>query len=141
MKDSERESAATEPVARDNTPDAALDAVAAILRALGKTAARDSDAADQLKAWARHILVLASPPGSEDPVCVSRDWPGLSKHVVAYVRDDHAAASRSIGDLQQAVWLVVDVSRRPSSATLLRTRSLRASSSGFGQRLTAPRRT
>ena len=107
-KDSEPESAATEPVVRDSTPDAALDAVAAILRALGETAGRDSEAASRLEAWTRHILVLASPPGSEDAVCLSRDWPGLSKHVVAYVRDDHAAASRSIGDLQQAVWLVIE---------------------------------
>ena len=108
LKDSEPESAATEPVVRDSTPDAALDAVAAILRVLEETAARDSEAASQLNAWARHILVLTSPPGSEDAVCLSRDWPGLSKHVVAYVRDDHAASSRSIGDLQQAVWLVIE---------------------------------
>ncbi len=108
MKDSEPESAATEPVVRESTPDAAIDAVAAILRVLEETAARDSEAASRLKAWARHILVLAPPPGSEDAVCLSRDWPGLSKHVVAYVRDDHAAASRSIGDLQQAVWLVIE---------------------------------
>jgi diguanylate cyclase len=108
LKDSEPESAAAEPIVLDRTPDAALDAVAAILRALEETAARDSEAASRLKAWARHILVLASPPGAGDTVCVSRDWPSLSKYVVAYVRDDHAAASRSIGDLQQAVWLVIE---------------------------------
>ena len=94
--------------ARDATPHAALDAVAAILRVLRDTAGSDSEAASRLEAWARHILVLAAPPGSGDAVCLSRDWPGLSSHVVAYVRDDRAAVSRSIGDLQDAVWLVIE---------------------------------
>ena len=107
-KDSEPESVVTEPVVRDSTPDAALDAIAAILRVLGETAVSDSEAASRLEAWARHILVLASPPGSGDAVCLSRDWAGLSNHVVAYVRDDHAVVSRSIGDLQDAVWLVIE---------------------------------
>jgi diguanylate cyclase (GGDEF)-like protein len=97
-----------EPVVRDGTPDAALDAVAAILRVLAGTAARDSDAARRLEAWARHILVLTAPPGSGDAVSLSRDWAGLSSHVVAYVRDDHAGVSRTIGDLQDVVWLVIE---------------------------------
>jgi diguanylate cyclase (GGDEF)-like protein len=85
-----------------------LDAVAAILRALGETAARDSDAAAQLEAWARHILVLTSPPGSAEAVSRNRDWPGLRHHVVGHVREDHEAVSRSMGELQDAVWLVVE---------------------------------
>ncbi len=114
-KDSEPESVVTEPVVRDRIPDAALDAIAAILRVLGETAVSDSQAASRLEAWARHILVLASPPGSGDAVCHSRDWAGLSNHVVAYVRHDHAVVSRSIGDLQDAVWLVIE---RVSQAVL-----------------------
>ncbi len=94
--------------ARDATPHAALDAVAAILRVLRDTAERDSEAASRLEAWARHILVLAAPPGSGDAVCLSRDWVGLSTHVVEYVRDDRATVARSIGDLQDAVWLVIE---------------------------------
>ena len=88
-KDSEPESVVTEPVVRDRIPDAALDAIAAILRVLGETAVSDSQAASGLEAWARHILVLASPPGSGDAACHSRDRAGLSNHVVAYVRHDH----------------------------------------------------
>jgi diguanylate cyclase len=99
---------AAEQAAGDPTPHAALDAVAAILRALRDTAAADSEAATQLEAWARHVLILAAPPGSRDDAAGSRDWPGLRRHVVGYVRDDHAAVSRSIGDLQDAVWLVVE---------------------------------
>ena len=107
-KASEPEPVLAEPPARDPTPDAALDAVAAILRVLGETAVRDAEAASRLEAWARHILVLAPPPGARDAVDLSRDWVGLSSHVVAHVRDERAAASRSIGDLQDAVWLVAE---------------------------------
>ena len=97
-----------EPSARDDTPHAALDAVGAILRVLQETAVRDPEAAGHLEAWARHILVLAPPPGSGAAVSHNRDWPGLSRHVVAYVREDRAAVSRSIDDLQDAVWLVIE---------------------------------
>lgn len=95
-------------VARDATPDEVLDAVAAILRALRDAAVCDSDAAARLEAWARHILVLAAPPGAADVICLRRDWGGLSSHVSGYVREEHAAVSRSIGDLQDTVWLVIE---------------------------------
>jgi diguanylate cyclase len=106
--DSGPESVVAEQVAWDGISDAALDAVAAIVRALAETAVRDLDAAGRLEAWARHILVMTAPPGSADTVCPSRDWAGLSSHVGAYVRDDRAAVSRSIGDLQDTVWLVIE---------------------------------
>jgi diguanylate cyclase (GGDEF)-like protein len=98
----------TEAAVPDSTPDAALDAVAAILRVLAETAAHDPEAASRLEAWARHILVLTSPPGSADAVCRDRNWAGLSRQVVAHVREDRAAVSRSIGDLEEAVWLVIE---------------------------------
>jgi diguanylate cyclase (GGDEF)-like protein len=97
-----------EPALGDGVPDAALDAVAAILRALGETATSGAEAADQLEAWARHILVLAAPPGSLGAGSSERDWPGLGRHVVNHVHDDSEAASRSIGDLRDAVWLVLE---------------------------------
>jgi diguanylate cyclase len=92
----------------DGVPDAALDAVAAILRVLAETATSGVDAAEQLEAWARHILVLSSPPGAAGAGSSERDWPGLGRHVVNHVRDDGAAATRSIGDLRDAVWLVIE---------------------------------
>ena len=111
-RDPEPGSRVTAQAGRDATPDAtsdaALDAVAAILRALRDAAARDPGAASRLEAWARHILVLAPPPGSDDAAPRSRDWGGLGSHVVSHVREDHAAVSRSIGDLQDTVWLVVE---------------------------------
>jgi diguanylate cyclase (GGDEF)-like protein len=106
--DPEPEAAVAQSVAHDGTPDAALDAVAAILRALAETAVRDQDAASRLNAWAHHILVLASPPGSEDAGCLGRDWTGLRHQVVGHVRDEHAALSGSLGDLRDVVWLVIE---------------------------------
>lgn len=88
--------------------DAALDAVAAILRVLAETASPDSGTGIQLEAWARHVLVLAAAPGTGDEPAGERDWPGLSRNVVGYVRDQHASASQSIGDLRDAVWLVIE---------------------------------
>jgi diguanylate cyclase (GGDEF)-like protein len=51
---------------------------------------------------------MTPPPGSAGADGGSRDWAGLKRHVVSHVRDDRAAVSRSICDLQDAVWLVVD---------------------------------
>jgi diguanylate cyclase len=87
---------------------AALDAVAAILRALAETASPDSGAGSQLEAWARHVLVLTAAPGAGDGPASERDWPGLRHNVVGYVRDDHDSSSRSIGELRDAVWLVIE---------------------------------
>jgi diguanylate cyclase (GGDEF)-like protein len=108
LKALEPESLSAEEVTTDATPDEALDAVAAILRALRDAAGRDSEAASRLDAWARHILVLTAPPDSHDVTSLRRDWAGLSRHTVAHVRADSAAASRSIGELQNAIWLVVE---------------------------------
>jgi diguanylate cyclase (GGDEF)-like protein len=107
-KASEPEPVVTEAVATDVTPDAALDAVAAILRALRDSAGRDSDAAAKLEAWARHILVLTAPPDSAEAGSLRRDWAGLSRYVVTRVHADRAAVSRSLGELHDAIWLVVE---------------------------------
>ncbi|MGC9220020.1 MAG: GGDEF domain-containing protein [Solirubrobacteraceae bacterium] len=96
------------PIASDPTPDAVLDAVAAILRALAETAAPDSECASQLQAWARHILILTPAPGATDVTPAERDWSGLSFHVVNHVRNDRETVSRSLGDLRDAVWMVVE---------------------------------
>jgi diguanylate cyclase (GGDEF)-like protein len=97
-----------EHAAGDPIPHAVLDAVAAILRALGEVAPQDSEAPVQLEGWARHVLVLEGAPGSPDRAPSERDWPGLSRHVVGYVREDSESVSRSIGDLRDAVWLVIE---------------------------------
>ena len=53
---------AAERPAAEPIPHAALDAVAAILRTLGEVAVAAPDAAEQLEAWARHVLVLDARP-------------------------------------------------------------------------------
>jgi diguanylate cyclase (GGDEF)-like protein len=101
-------SALPEQLTKDGIPYAALDAVAAILRVLAQVAPPDSEAASELEAWARHILVLAEAPGRRGADPSERDWPRLSRHVVALVRDDSAAVARSMGELRGAVWSVVE---------------------------------
>jgi diguanylate cyclase len=92
----------------ESVPDGALDAFAAILRELGRTAGAGTPAAEELETWAHHVLVLGMAPGSRDPAPVERDWPGLSRHVVAYLRENSEAVADSIGELRDAVWLVIE---------------------------------
>ena len=97
-----------EHAAGDPIPHPVLDAVAAILRALGEASAQDGEASARLEAWARHVLVLEGAPGSPDPAPTERDWPGLSRHVVGHVREDGESVARSLGELRDAVWLVIE---------------------------------
>jgi diguanylate cyclase (GGDEF)-like protein len=97
-----------EQVTEDGIPFAALDAIAAILRVLAQVAPPDSEAATELEAWARHVLVLANAPGSRVTDPSERDWTRLGKQVVALVRDDSAAIARSMGELRGTVWSVVE---------------------------------
>ncbi len=97
-----------EQITTDGIPFAALDAVAAILRVLAQVVPPDSAAASDLEAWARHVLVLAEAPGSRGGDASERDWPRLSRNVVALVRDNSAEVARSMGELRGAVWSVVE---------------------------------
>jgi diguanylate cyclase len=97
-----------EQLTKDGIPFAALDAVAAILRALAQVVPSDSAAASDLEAWARHVLVLAEAPGSRGADPSERDWPRLSRQVVGLVRDNSAEVARSMGELRGAVWSVVE---------------------------------
>jgi diguanylate cyclase len=101
-------SVAREQMTEDGIPFAALDAVAAILRVLAQVVPADSEAASELEAWARHILVLANAPGSRVTEPSERDWSRLGRNVVALVRDNSAAVARSMGELRGAVWSVVE---------------------------------
>jgi diguanylate cyclase (GGDEF)-like protein len=92
-----------------STSDAGLDTVAAILRALAKHLATPGGAASRLEHWARHILLLVPPPtqpGAVPPV--ERDWDGLRRYVVRHIRDEGVSSARAIGDLQDALWAVVE---------------------------------
>ncbi|WP_354701635.1 hypothetical protein DSM112329_01961 [Paraconexibacter sp. AEG42_29] len=94
---------------RDGTPDSVLDAAAAIVRALAEAASGGPEPAARLDAWARHLLLLEPAPNARGGAApTGRDWAGLRRHVVAHVREDRDAVARSMTDLQDAVWLVVD---------------------------------
>jgi diguanylate cyclase len=107
-KEPEPDLVVAESLTRGGTPDEVIDAVAAILRALRDNAVPDSDAASRLEAWARHILVLAPAPSSGSAASPNRDWAGMRTQVVAQLRDEGAAVSGAIGDLQDTVWLVIE---------------------------------
>jgi diguanylate cyclase len=104
----EPEAVVLERTADESIPHCALDAIAAILRALADAAAGAPDAAGRLEAWTRHVLVLEPAPGSADPAPFERDWPGLGREVAAHVQTDNESVSKSIGDLRDAVWLVIE---------------------------------
>ena len=95
--------------------DAALDTVAALLRALARTSRRPVDA-DHLDAWARHLLVLSPPPGSDEPPPEpsgddeppTRDWAGARRSAVAHIAQDGEAARRDLADLNDAIWSLVE---------------------------------
>lgn len=101
-------SAVPDQTTNDGIPYAALDAVATILRVLAQVAPDESEAANELEAWARHILVLSKAPGSRGEGSPERDWTRLGRHVAALVRDNSAAMERSIGELRGTVWSVVE---------------------------------
>jgi len=97
------------PPAILEAPDDVLDAVAAILRALAKHVATSPGAVAKLDGWARHILLLVPPPVQrESHHPGERDWAGLRRDTVRHIRDEGTASARAIGDLQEALWGVVE---------------------------------
>ncbi|MFN8186665.1 MAG: GGDEF domain-containing protein [Gaiellales bacterium] len=96
------EAVRTEPAAME-----ALDTVAAILRALARVPSSRHGAAGELEAWARHVLVLAPPPRGRG-WRNDRDWRGLQQHVVSHIREESVGVGRTIGDLQDALWAVIE---------------------------------
>lgn len=95
--------------------DAALDLVASLLRALARTARRPSDA-EELEAWARHLLVLSPPPtglgvradlvGAAPPS--TRDWAGARRAAVQHITNDGEAAKQDLDDLNDVIWSLVE---------------------------------
>ena len=103
----------SEPQNGSASSDAALDSLAAILRALAESAAKGGDggqqAAESLEGWARHVLVLTPPPGREvgDPP-FERDWPGLRRFAVTHVRQQGDTVAEALGGLQDVIWTMIE---------------------------------
>jgi len=91
--------------------EAALDATAALLRIWGRYAL-DTEAVDsavarlEFEAWARHVLVVAPPPGFEGEI-TRRDWRGLERFVEDNRKGERGWIDRTHEDLRQVIWLFV----------------------------------
>jgi diguanylate cyclase len=117
--DATRESqsaAETPPPGAELTDDAALDAVAALLRTFGKYSfdLAGVDAATferHCEAWALHILLRSARPGLETQYAPlpegRRDWAGLQAFVAERRRSEQQHVTRSLDDLRQVVWAFV----------------------------------
>ena len=92
----------------------ALDTAAAFLRSLGEGAVElpDTPAAEtarQSEAWARHLLIGATPPsqGAEAQAGPShfsgRDWAGARRFVADVLRRQAGRVQQSFGDLREAL--------------------------------------
>lgn len=102
---------------QDSQEYAALDTVAAILRALGAHAF-DLDTLDvaafqkQCEAWALHVLIGAPRPGAthEEAVAAAgqREWPSVRKFVLDRRRLEQDQVNKSVGDLRQVIWAFID---------------------------------
>jgi diguanylate cyclase (GGDEF)-like protein len=92
------------------SPDAPLDLIAAILRALAQHgSAHRPQAASDLETWARHVLLLLPPPRKlSRPSSGERDWLGLRHFVVGHIRDEGVASAQAVGDVQEALWAVIE---------------------------------
>jgi len=91
--------------------EAALDATAALLRIWGSHAL-DTEAVDsavarhEFEMWARHVLLVAPPPGFEGEV-KRRDWRGLERFVEDNRKGECDWIERTHEDLRQVIWLFV----------------------------------
>lgn len=98
---------AVPPAVVGQGPGPELDVLASVLRALAQTAGPRAGVAADLEAWARHVLVLAPPPG-RGTWSPTRDWPGLRRYVVAHIREARATSDQAIGDLQDVLWTLIE---------------------------------
>jgi len=108
------------PSERADPGEAALDTLASILRAIGKTAfsldgTSTESIARRFDAWARHILVRSRPPGRDEPDAgeqegqeeapknIERDWPGVIGFVTEHRRRENQHLAETLSSLREAV--------------------------------------
>ncbi|MBI4957329.1 MAG: GGDEF domain-containing protein [Myxococcales bacterium] len=97
--------------------DHALDALAGIVRAIGRHALDLPSASAEVTAglcerWARHVLVRSEAPSQGGPadgegVVSGRAWGELARYITSLLRDEQAHAVRSFAALRQAIWTFV----------------------------------
>jgi diguanylate cyclase len=94
----------------------ALDTLAAILRAMADFAL-EQEGSDiptfraTAEAWASHVTLATSPPGTpeEDPKSRGgrREWEGIRRFVREYCRSSAKRATEVTGDLRQVIWVFI----------------------------------
>jgi len=109
----------SEPPASSASDDAALEAFATVLRALGQYSFDlEHEGAisfsQQCEAWARHLLVLAPPPlPSNDGILADdapelaageRDWPSVLQFVQSRRQREQQHVTQALGELRQGMW-------------------------------------
>jgi diguanylate cyclase (GGDEF)-like protein len=101
----------------DELGEVALDTLAAVLRALGKTAfSLDGTPKEAIgrrfEGWARHLLIRSRPPardgrdeGEDDeaPGTTDRDWPGVIAFVNVHRKRENQAVAETVSGLREAV--------------------------------------
>jgi len=102
---------ATAPADQVEAAEAVIEAVAAMLRALGRhVLALDGTPPDTItrrfEEWARHVLLRTPSPGreagAEQPLPAPRDWPGLQRFVADQRRTEAALVAETVTGLREA---------------------------------------
>ena len=113
-------SSAPTPRSADAELEKALDAIAAMLRALGRYAfdlpEGDAHSIGQLcERWATHLLLLAPRPTDEPeddepgsrPAAHGREWVSAVQYVVGLRKREHTYIVKALQDLRETVWAFV----------------------------------
>jgi len=98
------------PSERPVDADAAIDAIGAMLRAMGKLAfdVEDLGAAEigrRFEAWAQHVTIGGRHPSGEDRG--RRDLAGMKRFFSEHRKREQAHVSSTVGELRQLVWTFV----------------------------------
>ncbi len=104
--------ASPEPQAEQEVGEQLLDTLAALLRTWGEfpiefESMDQATVREHFEAWARHALVAAPQPGSEEEspatAAARRDWPGLQRFVRDHRKSEYDHVQRSLTDLREVI--------------------------------------
>ena len=91
---------------------AAVDLVAAILRAYGRYAIAidkddESGLEDQCEQWARHLLIGTPPPVADGTPEGQRSWEGVRRFFTSARRGEQDLVNARINDLRDTLWMFI----------------------------------
>jgi diguanylate cyclase (GGDEF)-like protein len=94
-----------------------LDVLAALLHTWGEFAIEldsmdEAAVREHFEGWARHVLVVAPPPGSAVSATAAgpqqRDWPGLQEFARDHRKSEQAHVRHSLADLREVIWTFLE---------------------------------